>query len=73
MRAKTAVLEEALTGHFEDHHGFLLQAMLDHIDALTAQIDNLGARDRGGDRPFLRARGSGWMRSPESAPPPPRN
>jgi transposase len=44
MRAKTAVLEEALTGHFEDHHGFLLQAMLDHIDALTAQIDALGAR-----------------------------
>ena len=44
MRAKTAVLQEALTGHFEDHHGFLLQAMLDHIDALTAQIENLGAR-----------------------------
>ena len=44
MRTKTAVLEEALTGHFEDHHGFLLQAMLDHIDALTAQIENLGAR-----------------------------
>ena len=44
MRAKTAVLEEALTGHFEDHHGFLLQAMLDHIDALTAQIQALGAR-----------------------------
>jgi transposase len=44
MRAKTAVLEEALTGHFEDHHGFLLQAMLDHIDALTTQIQALGAR-----------------------------
>ena len=44
MRAKTAVLEEALTGHFEDHHGFLLQAMLDHIDALTAQIQALGTR-----------------------------
>ncbi|MGH3611326.1 MAG: hypothetical protein ACRDRK_01630 [Pseudonocardia sp.] len=26
MRSKTAVLEEALTGHFEDHHGFLLRA-----------------------------------------------
>jgi transposase len=44
MRSKTAVLQEALTGHFEDHHGFLLQAMLDHIDALTAQIETLGAR-----------------------------
>jgi transposase len=43
-RAKIAVLQEALTGHFEDHHGFLLQAMLEHIDALTAQIETLGAR-----------------------------
>jgi transposase len=44
MRSKVAVLEEALTGHFEDHHGFLLQAMLDHVDALTAQVDTVSAR-----------------------------
>jgi len=44
MRSKTAVLEEALTGHFEDHHGFLLQAMLEHVDALTAQIDAVSVR-----------------------------
>lgn len=44
MRSKTAVLEEALTGHFEDHHGFLLQAMLDHLDALTAQIGAVSTR-----------------------------
>src|SRR4029453_9752481 len=44
MRAKTATLEEALTGHFDDHHGFLLQVMLEHIDALTTQIDTLSAR-----------------------------
>lgn len=25
MRSKTAVLEEAMTGHFEDHHGFLVR------------------------------------------------
>jgi transposase len=44
MRSKIAVLEEALTGHFEDHHGFLAQAMLAHIDALSAQIATLDAR-----------------------------
>ncbi|MGH3692492.1 MAG: IS110 family transposase [Pseudonocardiaceae bacterium] len=44
MRAKTAVLEEALTGHFEDHHAFLLRAMLDHVDALSAQVDTVGVR-----------------------------
>jgi hypothetical protein len=44
MRAKTTVLEEALAGHFEDHHGFLLRSMLAHIDALSAQIDEVAAR-----------------------------
>jgi transposase len=44
MRSKIAVLEEALTGHFEDHHGFCAQAMLEHIDALTARIESLDAR-----------------------------
>jgi transposase len=44
MRAKAAVLEEALTGHFEDHHGFLLSSMLAHIDSLSAQIDDVGQR-----------------------------
>jgi transposase len=36
MRAKVPVLREALTGHFEDHHGFLAAAMLARIDAATA-------------------------------------
>ena len=44
MRSKIAMLEEALTGHFEDHHAFLAQAMLAHIDALSAQIAALDAR-----------------------------
>jgi transposase len=38
------VLEEALTGHFEDHHGFLLGSMLAHIDSLSAQIEDVGQR-----------------------------
>jgi transposase len=52
MRSKTAILEEALTGHFEDHHGFLLQAMLDHVDALTAQIEVVSARIEAVITPF---------------------
>jgi transposase len=38
MRGKTAVLREALTGFFTDHHAVLLTMMLDNIDRLTAQI-----------------------------------
>ncbi len=52
MRSKIAVLEEALTGHFEDHHGFLVQVMLQRIDALTAQIEAVGARIQAVIAPF---------------------
>jgi hypothetical protein len=44
MRAKTSVLQEALTGHFTERHAFLLAMMLARIDALTAQIDTLTTR-----------------------------
>ena len=44
MRGKKSVLQEALTGHFRDHHGYLLKMMLDRIDALTAQIETLTGR-----------------------------
>ena len=44
MRAKISVLRQALTGHFTDHHAFLLGMMLDRVDALTGQIDALTAR-----------------------------
>jgi transposase len=44
MRAKTSVLQEALTGHFTEHHAFMLTMMLARIDALTAQIDTLTTR-----------------------------
>jgi transposase len=39
MRAKTSVLQEALTGHFTEHHAFLLAMMLAQIDTLTARIE----------------------------------
>jgi transposase len=44
IRAKTSVLQEALTGHFTDHHAFMLAMMLARIDALTTQITTLTTR-----------------------------
>jgi transposase len=44
MRGKKSVLQEALTGHFRDHHGYLLAMMCGRVDALTAQIEALTAR-----------------------------
>jgi transposase len=41
MRRKTAALEEAFTGHFTAHHGFLLAKMLGRIDGLNADIAGL--------------------------------
>jgi transposase len=44
MRAKIPQLGEAFVGHFEDHHAFLLGAMLARIDALGADIAQLEER-----------------------------
>jgi transposase len=44
MRAKITVLEEAFTGHFTDHHAFLLRTMLGRVDAITADIAALDER-----------------------------
>ncbi len=44
MRGKISVLQEALTGHFRDHHGYLLRMMCGRVDALTAQIQTLTER-----------------------------
>jgi transposase len=41
MRAKISQLEEALYGHFDDHHALICQMMLERIDDLTARIDEL--------------------------------
>jgi transposase len=54
MRGKKSVLQEALTGQFRDHHGWLLRMMLDRIDALSAQIDQLTARIDEAIAPFAR-------------------
>lgn len=44
LRRKIAALEEALTGRFTDHHGFLLQTMLGRVDAIEADITAVDAR-----------------------------
>ena len=54
MRGKKSVLQEALTGHFRDHHGYLLRMMCDRIDAITAQIDTLTGRIDEAIAPFAR-------------------
>jgi transposase len=43
-RAKRSLLEEAFTGHFSDHHGFLLAKMLARVDALDADIAELDGK-----------------------------
>lgn len=54
MRGKNSVLQEALTGRFRDHHGYLLRMMLDRIDALSAQIGELTGRIEEVIAPFAR-------------------
>lgn len=38
LRKKLPALEEAFTGRFDDHHGFLLGRMLARVDAINADI-----------------------------------
>jgi transposase len=44
MRTKITLLEEAFTGHFTDHHAFLLTRMLGRVDAINTDIAALDAR-----------------------------
>jgi transposase len=44
MRRKINRLEEVLTGHFTDHHAFLLSTMLARVDAIAADITRVEGR-----------------------------
>jgi transposase len=55
MRAKISQLEEAFTGHFTDHHAFLLQRMLARIDAINTDIAALETRIEEMVLPFTQA------------------
>jgi transposase len=41
LKGKKEKLKEALQGHFRDHHGFMIQASLDHIASLEKIIADL--------------------------------
>lgn len=56
MRSKIPALTEALTGRFNDHHGFMARLFLDRIDAHTADITRLDARIEESMKPFRAAR-----------------
>jgi transposase len=55
MRAKLGQLTEAFTGHFTDHHAFLLATMLDRIDQASADIATLEAKIEEQIAPFQQA------------------
>jgi transposase len=55
LRRKIGRLEEALTGHFTDHHAFLLSTMLGRVDAISADITRVEARIEELTVPFVAA------------------
>ncbi|ONI92812.1 IS110 family transposase, partial [Saccharothrix sp. ALI-22-I] len=55
MRARLGPLEEAFTGHFTDHHAFLLERMLARVDAIDADIAALEAKVEEMVLPFAQA------------------
>jgi transposase len=55
MRAKRSVLQEAFTGHFTDHHAFLLAKMLTRVDMLDGDIAELDRKLEELITPFAQA------------------
>jgi transposase len=55
MRRKIPQLQEALTGQLTGHHAFLLQAMLDRADDLTARTGQVSDRIADQLAPYARA------------------
>jgi len=55
MRGKISALEEAFTGHFTDHHAFLLAKMLGRVDAIDADIAELDTKIEEMIAPFVQA------------------
>jgi transposase len=55
MRTKVGLLVEAFTGHFTDHHAFLLAKMLGRVDTLSADIAELDAKVEELIAPFVHA------------------
>lgn len=52
LRRKLPALEEAFTGRFDEHHGFLLARMLARVDSIDADIEALDAQIEAQLAPF---------------------
>jgi transposase len=55
LRAKIPELRLALEGHFSDHHRFLLEHLLGHLDELERHVEELSSRIAERLRPVLEA------------------
>jgi transposase len=55
MRGKIGELQEAFTGHFTEHHAFLLAKMLARIDGINADITELDTKIEAMIAPFAAA------------------
>jgi transposase len=55
MRSKIGQLQEAFTGHFDDHHRFLLTRMLARVDSIDADIAAVDAEIEAYLAPFAAA------------------
>jgi transposase len=54
LRAKLPALRKALTSRFREHHAFLLERMLAHVEDLEADIAALSERIEAATAPFAR-------------------
>ncbi|WP_442006846.1 hypothetical protein [Paenarthrobacter sp. RAF54_2] len=71
MRNKITELEEAFTGRFDEHPGFLLARMLARIDGIDADITALEEQIEAQLAPFALGGWNASMRSRASVSPPP--
>ena len=71
LRVKLPALRKALQGRFENHHAFVLERMLAHVEELeaTSRPSRSGSRKRSA---LSRGRLSCSTRSPASTAAPPR-
>jgi transposase len=53
LRGKIPALKQALQGHFTEHHRFLIESLLGHLEYLEQQIDHFSSRIEEALRPFV--------------------
>jgi transposase len=53
LRGKIPALQQALEGHFTEHHHFLIDSLLGHLEYLEQQIERFSSRIEEALRPFV--------------------